>query len=247
MQAFLCNILHFVFHNFCSYKIADFSLYAKIYFGDKMTYKNIIINPDGSLFNEKSSTTTALRKLFKQKELKFSDYQELFTTLWDRYANNSRKERLQVILTALFPQEDISTITDEFYTIYAKIHRLVKDSDTSFAELNQKTKLFIVSSNPKSVISQRLTDAGITFQEEQLLTLNNEASFSALFSDIVGKNNLDKNETLIIGTNLTDDIQNANNCKIDSLWISNSRKVPITPHPNLHVKKFSDTLFYFLN
>ena len=209
-----------------------------------MNYKNIILIPEGIFFKEKTAQKNALNKIAKLHNDAFN--RELFTTLFERYENSSRSMQINLILTALFPDEDKSTILTSFFEALGFEHRLLKNVDQTVEKLNNQANLFITSIYPQAVISKRLRQAKIDLPLIGAKS-NNFTPISNLIEEIINKNNLDKNETLIIGSNLSDEIQAANDLNIPSLWVSTNRKVPITPHPNLHVKKFEDVLFYFMN
>ncbi|MCT7862013.1 MAG: HAD family hydrolase, partial [Lactobacillus crispatus] len=50
---------------------------------------------------------------------------------------------------------------------------------------------------------------------------------------------------LIIGTNLDEEIQGAENANLKSLWLAPKKdKIPISPHPTLHLSKLADLSFY---
>lgn len=209
-----------------------------------MDYKNIILIPEGILFKEKTSQRNALKKLAQAHNTEFNT--DLFISLFERYENAARQVELELILTAFLPKENKADIEQEYFTYLSHQHRLLKNANETLNELNSKTNLFITSIYPQKVISHRLQKAQIDLKPAGS-EKNEFSSMTKAIDSIIKQNKLNKSETLIIGSNLSDEIQTANDLQIPSLWINTNRKVPITPHPTLHVKKFEDVLFYFMN
>lgn len=62
---------------------------------------------------------------------------------------------------------------------------------------------------------------------------------------IIKEQELDPDNCLVIGTDLVEEIQGAENAGLQSLWIAPKKvKMPISPRPTLHLTKLSDLLFY---
>lgn len=205
-----------------------------------MPYKNIILIPEGIIFNEKITERAAIKNTLKKFGISnFNDKKELFNQLFDRYVNEKRTKRYELLLTALLPEIELTDSTAILYQQLIHQTRLTKNIQTDLTNLSSVTKMIIYSFLPKEVISARLENTNLAL---------NLPIFSAVspdkFTDIIKQNQWDTEETLVIGTNLNDEIQKANDEKVDSMWISTGRKVPITPHPTLHMKKFADSLFY---
>ncbi|MBD5432237.1 MAG: hypothetical protein HDR42_01895 [Lactobacillus sp.] len=205
-----------------------------------MPYKNIILIPEGIIFNEKITERAAIKNTLKKFGISnFNEKKELFNQLFDRYVNEKRTKRYELLLTALLPEIELTDSTAILYQQLIHQTRLTKNIQTDLTNLSSVTKMIIYSFLPKEVISARLENTNLAL---------NLPKFSAVspdkFTDIIKQNQWDTEETLVIGTNLNDEIQKANDEKVDSMWISTGRKVPITPHPTLHMKKFADSLFY---
>lgn len=205
-----------------------------------MPYKNIILIPEGTIFNEKITERAAIKNILKKFGVNnFNDKKELFNQLFDRYINEKRTKRYELLLTALLPEVNLNESKSLFYQQLIHQTRLTKNIQTDLTNLSSVTKIIIYSFLPKEVISARLENTNLAL---------NLPIFSAVspdkFTDIIKQKQWDTEETLVIGTNLSDEIQEANDENVDSMWISTGRKVPITPHPTLHMKKFADSLFY---
>lgn len=205
-----------------------------------MTYKNTILIPEGIIFNEKITERAALKKTLKNFNVdNFDEKKELFNQLFERYVNEKRTQRHQLLLTALLPEVDLDESTTSFYQQLIHQTRLTKNIQEDLSQLATTTNLVIASFLPSEIITPRLNNSKLTLEIPTISLANYKT-----FAQIVTKNKWDPNETLIIGTNLNEEIQQANDEAMDSMWINTGRKVPITPHPTLHVKKFADSLFY---
>ncbi|GBG04240.1 hypothetical protein NR996_00515 [Lactobacillus rodentium] len=205
-----------------------------------MPYKNIILIPEGTIFNEKITERAAIKNTLKKFGVNnFNDKKELFNQLFDRYINEKRTKRYELLLTALLPEVDLNESKSLFYQQLIHQTRLTKNIQTDLTNLSSVTKIIIYSFLPKEVISARLENTNLILD----LPIFSAVSLDK-FTDIIKQKQWDADETLVIGTNLSDEIQEANDENVDSMWISTGRKVPITPHPTLHMKKFADCLFY---
>lgn len=199
-----------------------------------MEFKNLIIVAEGSLFNEKAATRAALKNTLKAFQPDQSFDGTLFTELYRRYEDSSRSERNKILLTAFLAKIDFEKSYPIFLNELAKQGRLVKDGSEFWTKI-QAYNLALFTYYPQDILSQRLEKANL---KPQPLIFNDD------FTAIIHKLHWDKNETLLIGNNLSDEIATANQAGIPSLWINTNRKIPITPHPDLHVKKLADSLFY---
>ena len=205
-----------------------------------MPYKNIILIPEGTIFNEKITERAAVKNTLKKFGVNnFNDKKELFNQLFDRYINEKRTKRYELLLTALLPEVDLNESKSLFYQQLIHQTRLTKNIQTDLTNLSSVTKMIIYSFLPKEVISARLENTNLVLDLPIFSAVSPDK-----FTDIIKQNQWDTEETLVIGTNLNDEIQKANDENVDSMWISTGRKVPITPHPTLHMKKFADSLFY---
>ena len=56
---------------------------------------------------------------------------------------------------------------------------------------------------------------------------------------------IDPDNILVIGPNLDEENQGAENANLKSLWLAPKKdKIPISPRPTLHLSKLSDLSFY---
>lgn len=204
-----------------------------------MTYKNIILIPEGIIFNEKTTERAALKNTLKKFNVEnFGEKKDLFNQLFERYINEKRIQRHRLLLTALLPEIALTDSTAIFYQQLIHQTRLTKNIQEVLSQLTEATNLVIASFLTSEIIKSRLNNSKLTL-ELPTTSLTDDS-----FGQIITSNNWDPKETLIIGTNLNEEIQQANAENVDSMWINTGRKVPITPHPTLHIKKFADCLFY---
>ena len=90
----------------------------------------------------------------------------------------------------------------------------------------------------------------------ELLSSFDNAYFADDFTDKLPSKNIffkilkdnpdiDPDTVLVIGTNLDEEIQGAENANLKSLWLAPKKdKIPISPHPTLHLSKLADLSFY---
>lgn len=214
-----------------------------------MSYKKILLVPEGTLFNEKSAQRAAINSCYKQlKQEQTSEQKELFKVLYTKYENSSRFTELKLILTALFAEYPLEQVLPLYLEALKKQSRLKLNAQDVLKQLTSKCDLNLLSFYPHEITTNRLNASQLTFSNKVFTNeLFQTSSFSVYLQHVLAELDVDKNEILLIGNNLSDEIQAANDNHIPSMWITTNRKVPITPHPDLHVKKLADALFYFNN
>ena len=206
-----------------------------------MPYKNIILIPEGIIFNEKITERTAVKYTLKKFGINnWNDKKELFNQIFNRYLNETRIKRHELLLTALLSEVNLNESKSIFYQELNYQNHLVKNIQTDLTNLSSTANTVIYSFLPQELINTRLNNTNLSIKFSVF-----SANSTNKFTKIIQEKQWDTEETLVIGTNLSDEIQQANDENVDSMWISTGRKVPITPHPTLHVKKFADCLFYF--
>ena len=127
--------------------------------------------------------------------------------------------------------------------------RLVKGAIDFIDEVSGKLHLILLAKEKRTQIEPRL---GPT----ELLSSFDNAYFADDFTDKLPSKNIffkilkdnpdiDPNTVLVIGTNLDEEIQGAENANLKSLWLAPKKdKIPISPHPTLHLSKLADLSFY---
>ena len=205
-----------------------------------MPYKNIILIPEGIIFNEKITERTAVKNTLKKFGINnWNDKKELFNQIFNRYLNETRIKRHELLLTALLSEVNLNESKSIFYQELNYQNHLVNNIQTDLTNLSSNANTVIYSFLPQELINTRLNNANLSIKFSVF-----SANSTNKFTKIIQEKQWDTEETLVIGTNLSDEIQQANDENVDSMWISTGRKVPITPHPTLHMKKFADSLFY---
>ncbi|WP_294762508.1 HAD family hydrolase, partial [uncultured Lactobacillus sp.] len=156
-------------------------------------------------------------------------------------------ERIKLTLQEFFKNDWIFA-KQTFDNQLQKQDQLNKDVLPFLDEVQNKVNLILLTKEKKDVASSRM-------QSTELLNYFSAVyfkdDFACKFPDkkvlttILQQQNLSPATCLVIGTNLVDEIQGAENANLDSLWLAPKKvKMPISPHPTLHLNKLSDLLFY---
>lgn len=211
------------------------------------TFTSLIFIPEGTLLNEKLALKAALRTSMRNLNKDFGPAEQLkYSQISNNFKMLSEKEQIQLLLANFLPDEnDALTI---FQANLAKQHRLIKGSLDFLTQVKGHLTLVALGKTKKDILLPRLKSSGIADYFEALFFADD---FSEQFPDknllikIIANLNLDPDSCLVIGANLNDEIQAAENANLKSLWLAPKKeKIPITPHPTLHLSRLADLLFY---
>ena len=211
-------------------------------------YETLIFILEGSLLNEKVAELNALSQTLKLAGREFGPAQRIqYNSLQEKIKLLGFDERIKLTLQEFFKNDWISA-KGTFDNQLQKQDQLNKDVLPFLDEVQNKVNLILLTKEKKDVASSRM-------QSTELLNYFSAVyfkdDFACKFPDkkvlttILQQQNLSPATCLVIGTNLVDEIQGAENANLDSLWLAPKKvKMPISPHPTLHLNKLSDLLFY---
>lgn len=213
------------------------------------TFETLIFIPEGSLLNEKLAEKTALRQTLKHYGLDWGPAERLrYTSLEKEFKNLSSDDQIDLALST-FLKEDLSKTRTVFDNAMKDQTRLVKGAIDFIDEVSGKLHLILLAKEKRTQIEPRLAPT-------ELLSSFDNAYFADDFTDKLPSKNIffkilkdnpdiDPDTVLIIGTNLDEEIQGAENANLKSLWLAPKKdKIPISPHPTLHLSKLADLSFY---
>lgn len=213
------------------------------------TFETLIFIPEGSLLNEKLAEKTALRQTLKHYGLDWEPAERLrYTSLEKEFKNLSSDDQIDLALST-FLKEDLSKTRIVFDDAMKDQTRLVKGAIDFIDEVSSKLHLILLAKEKRTQIEPRLAPT-------ELLSSFDNAYFADDFTDKLPSKNIffkilkdnpdiDPDTVLIIGTNLDEEIQGAENANLKSLWLAPKKdKIPISPHPTLHLSKLADLSFY---
>lgn len=213
------------------------------------TFETLIFIPEGSLLNEKLAEKTALRQTLKHYGLDWGPAERLrYTSLEKEFKNLSSDDQIDLALST-FLKEDLSKTRTVFDDAMKDQTRLVKGAIDFIDEVSGKLHLILLAKEKRTQIEPRLAPT-------ELLSSFDNAYFADDFTDKLPSKNIffkilkdnpdiDPDTVLVIGTNLDEEIQGAENANLKSLWLAPKKdKIPISPHPTLHLSKLTDLSFY---
>ena len=211
-------------------------------------YETLIFILEGSLLNEKVAELNALSQTLKLAGREYGPAERIrYNSLHEKIKLLGFDERIKLTLQEFFKNDWISA-KGTFDNQLQKQDQLNKDVLPFLDEVQNKVNLILLTKEKKDVASSRM-------QSTELLNYFSAVyfkdDFACKFPDkkvlttILQQQNLSPATCLVIGTNLVDEIQGAENANLDSLWLAPKKvKMPISPHPTLHLNKLSDLLFY---
>lgn len=213
------------------------------------TFDTLIFVPEGSLLNEKVAEKNALRQTLKHFGLDWGPAERIkYTSLQKQFKILSTEDQINLSLTT-FLDQDIDKSRQVFNDKLKQQTNLVKGAIEFLDEISDSMRLILLAKETKAQIEPRLAPS-------ELLSSFNFAYFADDFAEKLPNKNIffkilqdhpeiDPDNVLVIGTNLDEEIQGAENANLKSLWLAPKKdKIPITPHPTLHLSKLADLSFY---
>lgn len=212
------------------------------------TFTTLIFIPEGTLLNEKLAERTALRKTVKHYTGNFGPAERIkYTDLTAQFKLLSQNQRINLILENFLPSE-LPEAKLYFNDQLSKQHQVIKGSPEFLQTIKGKINLFLLGKEKKTQLLPRLKAGELDSYFESIYfpeDFKEKLPDKAILRTIISKTNVDPDQVLVVGANLSDEIQAAENSNLKSLWLAPKKeKIPITPHPTLHLAKLSDLLFY---
>lgn len=213
------------------------------------TFETLIFIPEGSLLNEKLAEKTALRQTLKHYGLDWGPAERLrYTSLEKEFKNLSSDDQIDLALST-FLKEDLSKTRTVFDDAMKDQTMLVKGAIDFIDEVSGKLHLILLAKEKRTQIEPRLapTELLSSFDNAYFADdFTNKLPSKNIFFKILKDNpDIDPDTVLVIGTNLDEEIQGAENANLKSLWLAPKKdKIPISPHPTLHLSKLADLSFY---
>ena len=211
-------------------------------------YETLIFILEGSLLNEKVAELNALSQTLKLAGREFGQAQRIqYNSVQEKIKLLGFDERIKLTLQEFFKNDWISA-KGTFDNQLQKQDQLNKDVLPFLDEVKNKVNLILLTKEKKDVASSRMQStellnyfSAVYFKDDFASKLPNKK----VLTTILQQQNLRPATCLVIGTNLVDEIQGAENANLDSLWLAPKKaKMPISPRPTLHLNKLTDLLFY---
>lgn len=205
-------------------------------------FETLIFIPEGSLLNEKVAERNALSQTLKSMQ-QFGPSERLkYTKLQEKTKLLGLNKRISLILNTFNLQPEIFSINLQ------KQHQLVKGTISFLDAVVDQINLIMLAKESKQIIIPRLEQSALlTYFSATYFAddFTQELPAKSVLAQVVRQEQLDPDTCLVIGTDLADEIQGAVNTNLQSLWLAPKKsKLPISPHPTLHLNKLSDLLFY---
>lgn len=207
-------------------------------------FETLIFVPEGSILNESAAERSALKSALLAIGQEFDANNRLkYNKLQSQMKLLSFNERLKFI-SQTFGISQIDLFTHELQ----KQQQLVHGISNFLNEIKDKVKLIMLAKETRKTIISRLGSSELLSSFLATYFINDfsqKLPDSQIFKQIIQEQTLDPDSCLIIGTDLADEIQGAQNAGLQSLWLAPKKsKIPISPRPTLHLNKISDLLFY---
>ncbi|WEV70546.1 HAD hydrolase-like protein [Lactobacillus sp. ESL0785] len=212
-------------------------------------FETLIFIPEGSLLNEKVAERNALRQTLLALDREFGPAERIkYTNLQAQVKFLKQDERIDLILQT-FCAAELAEAHIIFTQKMAQQKQLIKDAIPVLDQIQNKLNLILVAKEAKSVLTTRTAESEllnyfstIYFKEDLTAAFPSKNVFMPIFHE---RPELNPATSLVIGTSLVEEIQAAENANLQSLWLAPKKvKIPITPHPTLHLNQLSDLLFY---
>jgi len=211
-------------------------------------FETLIFILEGSLLNEKVAEQMALRETLKLAGRDFGPAERIkYNSLQEKTKLLGFDARIKLTLQEFF-KNDWKSAKLTLDNQLQKQNQLNKDVLPFLDEVQNKVNMILLTKEKKDVASSRMQDtelinyfSAVYFSDDFDTKLPNKK----ILLSIIHEQKLTPATSLVIGTDLADEIQGAENANLESLWLAPKKvKIPISPHPTLHLNKLSDLLFY---
>lgn len=211
-------------------------------------FKTLIFISEGTILNEQAAERNALKQTLAAFQHEFSPAERLkYNNLQAQSKLLHFNERIELLLKTYFP----ANLTQARICFWEKMKdqkQLNKDAVALIPQIASQVNLLLFSKEKRKIMTSRLAENDLLAyftkcygQEDFAQALPDKS----VFHQLLNEQKLDASSSLIIGTDLTDEIQGAVNAAIPSLWLAPKKvKMPISPRPTLHLSKLSDLIFY---
>lgn len=212
------------------------------------SFSSLLFVPEGSLLNERLALRTALRQTMSHFGKQSGPAERIkYNGLANGFKLQSLKKQITLICQSFLPAQGEAGKKYLRWQL-SKQEQVMPGSKDFLSTVQGKIPLLLYGKENKVALWPRLKKAGLLAPFSHLFFADDfkqELPDKAVFRIIVQKTKVDPHGVLVIGTNLADEIQGAENANLKSLWLAPKKeKIPITPHPTLHLAKLSDLLFY---
>lgn len=202
------------------------------------TYSSIIFDLDDTLWDTKRNSKDALHDIYINYKLDrfyehYEDFYILFLTLneslWEQY-NHGRinKEELQntrfrKLLSPHTLELNFLRINEDFIETTCSKTKLIDGAHDILAYLSNKYNLFILSNSFEKALQAKIDSSGFNKYFAQIYSSEsigiNKPDAKA-FEYVIKDQNSSIEECVMIGDNLSTDIQGAINSGIDQIWFN---------------------------
>ena len=211
-------------------------------------FETLIFILEGSLLNEKVAEQNALRKTLKLAGRDFGPAERIqYNSLQEKTKLLGFDARIKLTLQEFF-KNDWKSAKLTLDNQLQRQNQLNKGVLSFLDEVQNKVNMILLTKEKKDVASSRMQDtelinyfSAVYFSDDFDTKLPNKK----ILLSIIHEQKLTPATSLVIGTDLADEIQGAENANLESLWLASKKvKMPISPRPTLHLNKLSDLLFY---
>lgn len=201
-------------------------------------YTTILFDLDDTLWDTKQNSKDALEDVFEMYHLdRFYESYDTFYTLflnlneilWEQYNHGKiSKEELQntrfrTILSEHTVELDFYKMNEDFIATTCSKSKIIDGAHEILEYLSTKYRLAILSNSFERVLRVKVESSGFSRYFEQihsseLIKINKPAA--GAFDYVIKSMGAEKEQTMMIGDNLSTDILGAKNSGIDQVWFT---------------------------
>lgn len=213
-----------------------------------MSYRWILFDADGTLFDYDRAESTALKASFQHIGQDYkAEYNEIYRDInarfWNAFErgeinqNDLRIRRFEQLLLTLGLDDNPGELSRLYLKNLSEQTMLISNAEEMLTDLSNQCRFLIVTNGLKDVQRPRFKQSSIyhffddvVISEEVGFAKPDPAFFDVAFArmDYPSKENV-----LIVGDSLSSDIKGGNNYQIDTCWFNPAQK---KPEPDLNIQ-----------
>ncbi|MDR1089543.1 MAG: YjjG family noncanonical pyrimidine nucleotidase [Prevotella sp.] len=225
-----------------------------------MKYTDIFLDLDDTLIDTAENTRITVSEIYKDYNFgnyfpSFDDFYTIYyanvSCLWELYSQGKiskktlQRERFVGALSMVeeIGEEQALAINDDFIVRVMEKGVLIEGAKELLDYLYPKYKIHILSNGFTEMQYKKINSAGLSSYFDKII-LSDKVGVNKPHPDIftyalneAGKH---RNEVIMIGDNMVNDIQGAYNCEIDQIWFNPEDVPPVDIKPTYTVKRLDE-------
>jgi 2-haloacid dehalogenase len=220
------------------------------------SYKTILFDADGTLFDYAYAERSALEQLCLEFDLPFSpelaqEYKRINSALWLQLERGEidtkllRVKRFDELMKSLSRECDAESLSTRYIHFLSLGTQLLPEAERVCSVISQSCSLVMLTNGFANVQRPRVSASSLASYFSEIV-ISEEVGISKpdkrIFEHALEKVGADPTSTLMVGDNLTADIQGGANAGLDTCWVNFHGALRGEVQPTYEISALSELL-----